>query len=777
MTLEIAGLLAIFAIMVYLFLSEKLPVDLTAFLGLAALIFGGFVRPDEAFAGFASPAVITTLFIFILGGALQQTGVADMVGAQAHRLAGGRELWLIVVVMLASGLVSSFMPNIAATAVMIPAVASLAQRASVPPARLFMPLSFGAVLGGTTTLVGTPPNILAGSILAERLGRGFSLFDFLPVGAAVLLIGTLYMVTIGRRFLPARGATGTPSAARDLARIYQLEERLFTIRIPDDSPLHGQTLGHAQLGRALHSQVLAIKRHGTTLAAPGADTVLRRGDVLLASGRIDDIQGLLRVQGVTITRVRADDLPSLRDGVTGLRLTLGKHSPFCGQTLRKLRFREQHGTVVVGIERDGVILQQRLGDVVLQEGDTILTFGGQAGIAQLAASAEQPTTTLSLAGLQDLAATFFLVRIPDGSPLCGLTLGATNLGQLVGLTVMGLVRGQQTDLGLVPQTILNGGDQLLVAGDPAAIMDVLELGAVRLENQVDAPELESPDIGVIEATIAPRSQLAGHSLRQLTFRERYGVQAIALWRGGKPRRTDLADLTLRVGDGLLLQGSHARLQVLLSDPDFVVLTPHDRPARRTRKAPVAVGGLLLLIGMVVTGWQPIEVAAFTAGVAVVLGRALTMQEAYRAVEWRLIFLLAAILPLGIAMERTGTAALAAHAVTDLAGPYGPYAVLASLVVMASLLSQSLDSGPAVVVLAPVTLEIAAQAQLSPLTLFMGIALGASAAFSTPFSHKAHLLVMSAGGYRAVDYVKVGTPLTVLMIVVVVLLVPLVFPFR
>ncbi|MBD3221555.1 SLC13 family permease, partial [bacterium] len=132
MTLDIAILTVIFVALVYLFLTEKLPLDLTAFLGLAVLVLGGFVRPDEAFRGFASPAVITTLFIFLLGGALQQTGVADAIGRQAHRLAGGRELWLMVVVMLTAGLLSSFMPNVATTAVMMPAVASLAQRSSVP---------------------------------------------------------------------------------------------------------------------------------------------------------------------------------------------------------------------------------------------------------------------------------------------------------------------------------------------------------------------------------------------------------------------------------------------------------------------------------------------------------------------------------------------------------------------------------------------------------------------------------------------------------------------
>ena len=777
MTLDIAILTVIFVALVYLFLTEKLPLDLTAFLGLAVLVFGGFVRPEEAFSGFASPAVITTLFIFLLGGALQQTGVAEAIGRQAHRLAGGRELWLMVVVMLTAGLLSSFMPNVATTAVMMPAVASLAQRSAVPASRLFMPLSFAAVLGGTMTAVGTPPNIVAGSILQDRGGETLHLFAFTPIGACLLAAGILYMVTLGRRFLPDRGVSRANLAGRDLARLYHLEDRLFSIRIPSPSRLDGLTLAEARLGRALRSQVLAIRRHGQTSLAPGADTVLRSGDVLLTSGRLEDVQDLFRVQGIAIEQARAENLPPVGDDVRGLRVRVDAAFLLTGRTLRELRFRERHGAVVVGIERDGELLQERLGEVGLAEGDAVLAFGEREGIERLAAMSGDRAEPFAFPDLQGLGARFFLVEIAEGSPLHGLTLEGSHLGQLVGLTVTGFVRDDETVLGADPGRVLAAGDRLLVGGDPVALLSVLDLDEILLDGDVEPGNLESADIGVVEATVAPRAQIAGRTLRQLAFRERHGVQVMALWREGRPRRSDLADVTLREGDALLLQGPREKLHLLGEDPDLVVLTPGARPQRRTRKAPVAIGGLLLLVGLVVSGWQPIQVAAFAAATFVLLGGALTMQEAYRAVEWRMIFLLAALLPLGIALERSGAAALAARAVTDLAGPHGPYVLFAGLVVLASLLSQTTDSGPAVIILAPVTLEVAAQAQLSPATLMMGIALGASAAFTTPFSHKAHLLVMGAGGYRARDYLKVGTPLTVLMIAVVVALVPVVLPFR
>ncbi len=777
MTLEIAFLFLIIAALVYLFLTEKLPVDLTAFLGLAALIFAGYLEPAEAFVGFASPAVITMLFIFVVGAALLHTGVADGIGERAHRLAGGRETTLIAAVMLVAGALSAFMNNIAATAVLMPAVASLAQRAGISPARLFMPLSFGAILGGTTTLVGTPPNILAAAMLRERGAEPFGLFDFTPIGVCLLLVGTIYMVTIGRRLLPDRGPGHAAAGGRELARLYRLEERLFSIRLPRDSRLDGATLGAAQLGRALRAQVLAVLRDGGPVLAPGADTVLRGGDLLLAAGRLDDVQELLRVQGVEVEKVRAGALPPVRADVRGIRLRVPPGAPPVGRSLREMRFRETHGAVVVGIERDGSLRQQRLADEVLQDEDRIIAFGAREGIERLAQQPDFEVRAVGLAELERLEALFFAVRIPGGSPLAGLSLAESRLGSLAGLTVSGVIRDGETVLGLPPDQRLREDDRLLVAGDAAALQSLLDLGRVRLEARIEEADLESADIGLVEAAVAPRSELAGRTLRRLSFRERYGVQVLAIWREGRPLRAALADRPLRFGDALLLQGPREKIRLLAADPDFLVLSKTDQPPRRTRKAPVALAGLLLMIGLVVTGSQPIHVAAFAAAIAVILGGALTMEEAYRAIEWRAIFLVAAILPIGLAMERTGAALLLATTVTQLAGPYGPYALMAALVVLSSLLSQALDGAPAVVLLAPVGFQIAAQMGLDPHPLMMGIALAASAAFMTPFSHKANLLVMSAGGYRAMDFVRVGTPLTLILLILMVVLVPLLQPFR
>ena len=344
------------------------------------------------------------------------------------------------------------------------------------------------------------------------------------------------------------------------------------------------------------------------------------------------------------------------------------------------------------------------------------------------------------------------------------------------LTVVAVERGREVIWGPGPEVRFEAGDQLFVKGRERRLRALLRMGGVELTAGVSAPTFESEEVGMAEATLAPRSRLAGRSLEEIEFRDRYGVQVLAIWREGRAIRSGLAQLALRVGDALLLQGRRGRLGLLSRERDLVVLSDVAEEPRRLTKAPYAVGCLALMVALVVTGIAPIQVAAFAAASLIVLCGALTMEEAYRAVEWRAIFLVAAILPVGSAMESSGTAALLASSVMDLAGPAGPYAVLAALVLLSSLLSQCLDGAPAVVLLTPVVLEAASGLDLSPYPLMMGVALAASAAFMTPFSHKANLLVMGAGGYRSMDYLRVGTPLTVILLAVIVSMVPLIFPF-
>ena len=715
------------------------------------------------------------LAIFILSAALLNTGVADIVAKRIHRWVGSREIPLLVTVMIVAGVLSAFMNNIAATAVLMPAVASLGRQAGLSPSRLFMPLAFGAILGGTTTLVGTPPNILAGAMLEERGLEPFSMFDFTPIGIAMLGIGVLFMITVGRRLLPDRDPEGD-GGGPDLAQLYQLQDQLISIRIPKTSRLDGATLGSTRLGSALGVQIVAVVRDGRTQLAPTAETTLEGDDELLVQGKLEDLRELLRVQGVEVDDPLSRELKQRTAGVEGIAVRLRTGSGLVGKTLRDLAFRETYGPKVVGLERDGQILREHLALERLRAGDELLCIGLDNEVSALVEEPQFEVLERGVSALDRLVDHgLFVLELPESSPMVGHSVAVSRMGELMGLTIVGIVRDERVDLRVTPDVVLQAHDRLLVSGERARITGLLALGDVMLE-AASPTKLESSTVAVAEATIAPRSGAAGSTLAELDFRDRYGLQVLSVWREGEALRDRLHALSLRVGDALLLQGPRDRLERLTRNPDYIVLSDLGEPARRLNKAVFAIGGLLLMVALVLFD-VPIQVAAFSSASLVVLFGALSMEEAYRAIEWRAIFLVAAVLPVGGAMEESGAASLMARTVMDVAGPLGPYAVLASLIVLSSVLSQGLDGAPAVVLLTPVVLEASTSLGLSPYPFMLGVAVAASAAFMTPFSHKANLLVMGLGGYRSTDYLRVGTPLTVVLLVVMVIMVPFIFPFE
>ncbi len=777
MTLEIAFLLIILAGMIVLFLTEKIPIDLTAFLGLSILVFTGYVTADQAFTGFASSAVITMLSIFIVSAALMKAGVADVIAAWIHRWVGNRELPLLITVMLVAGILSAFMNNIAATAVLMPAIASICRRAGIQPSKIFMPLSFGAILGGTTTLVGTPPNILAGSVLADQGLKPFELFDFTPLGLILLGLGIVYIVFFGKRLLPEQKLQ-EENDSQELARLYRFENSLFTIRIPSGSPIEGKSLSETDIGNALGIQIIAVLRGGERILAPPATTILKSGDELLVDGNQERLTELLQVQGIDVDDTTARQLGIPQRGVSGVKLRLKKNSPLINTSLRDYGFREKLGVSIMAVNRNDERHTHTVGDFPLQEGDVLFGMGASEKVADLSKYNDlfeiERTGVTALSELRHEP--ILILRLPKDSLLVGKTISESQVAELMGIMILGILHEEKVKWTISPDYVFEANDQLFVSGEKEKLKRLLKIGNVELASQVSSHGLESEEVGIVEATIAPRSTLNGMTLAEADFRQRRGLQVLAVWREGHPIRDELAKLSLRVGDGLLLQGKRGDLAKLPKDDDLVVLSQIDEEERNLEKAPYAIGGLLLMIALVITGFQPIQVAAFAAATFILFTRALTMQEAYRVIEWRAIFLVAAVLPVGAAMESSGTASLIANSVMMFAGDLGPYAVLASLIVLSSLLSQGLDGAPAVVLLTPVVLTTAKGLDVSPYPLMMGVALAASAAFMTPFSHKANLLVMGAGGYRSWDYVKVGTPLTIVILATLVVLVPVFFPF-
>ncbi len=280
----------------------------------------------------------------------------------------------------------------------------------------------------------------------------------------------------------------------------------------------------------------------------------------------------------------------------------------------------------------------------------------------------------------------------------------------------------------------------------------------------------------MEAVLSPYTTLVGKNLRELYFRNKYKLSVLAIWRGGRAYRSNLRDMALQFGDALLLHGSRENIRVLGSDPDFLVLTEEAQEAPRLNKAYLS---LLIMVGVllpVILGYVNIAIAAVVGVVLMVLSGCITMEEAYRSIQLKAVFLIAGMLPLGIALQQTGTATLIAQQMVLLVGGLGALVVMAGLFLLAALASQVMPNPAVAVLLSPIALTIAADMGVSPYPLMMTVAVSASAAFLSPVGHPANILVMGPGGYRFSDYTRVGLPLTLVVLVVSMIFIPLFWPF-
>lgn len=588
--------LGILATAVILFVSDRLRVDIVAMLVLIALVVTGLLTPAEAFSGFANTAVVTVWAVFIISGALNISGVADLLARLMLRLAGRSPTRLLIIMMLIVGIMSAFMNNIGAVAILLPAVVSLARDLKISPSKLLMPLAFAALLGGNMTLIGTPPNILAANILADYGGmEPFGFFDFLPMGVIVLTAGIIYMLLIGRHLLPDRADGGDPLQS------YPVRDYLTEVRITEASPLIGQTINQTRVGEQFDLQILQARRGNEQLTVPTTDRPLRAGDVLLLEGSMTDI---------------------------------------------------------------------------------------------LAAS------------------------------------------QNVGLTA--------------------------VPGWTAAQWHP--------ENPKEVGNLQ-----IVEATLAPRSRLVGKTLRQIDFRHKFGLSVLALRHDGRAIVSHLGDVPLHFGDALLLQGAPDKLQLLRANDNFLLLDTPPQPVRRWQKMRLAVGILLAALVLITMGWLAVSVALLIAAMLMVLSGVLTMDEAYQAIDWQSVFLIAGMLPLGIAMETTGTARFLADQLVGLMGGLGPLVVLAGIFVLTALLTEVISNAAAAVLMVPIAIDAALGLGLNPQTFVMATVLAASTSFLMPVGHQVNVIIYGPGGYKFSDYARVGIGLNLIVLLAVVFVLPLIWP--
>lgn len=382
MTQENILVLAILAVAVVLFVSERLRVDLIAMLVLITLTLTGLVTIDEAFSGFASPAVITVWSVYIVSGALFRSGVADTLANFMLRLAGHSYLRLLFVIMLTVGVMSSFMNNIGAVAILLPAVVSVARKINVAPSKLLIPMAFTSLLGGKMTLIGTPPNILATQIMVTYGGlEPFGFFDFTPMGAIVLGVGILYFLLVGNRLLPNR----TPGG--QLSEAYHVRNYLSEVCVGEKSGLIGKTLEESQLGERYNLNVLQIERSGARLLVPLQEPLLRARDILLVQGNSQNIMKAsddLNLEA--IPEWKFDELS--KGSQTMIEVTLSPGSHMVGKTLKQTNFRGHYGLTVLAIQQSGESIISNLADTPLEFGDAMLMQGPEDRIAILRSDPE-----------------------------------------------------------------------------------------------------------------------------------------------------------------------------------------------------------------------------------------------------------------------------------------------------------------------------------------------------------------------------------------------------
>ncbi|MDH3255796.1 MAG: SLC13 family permease, partial [Acidobacteriota bacterium] len=635
-------------------------------------------------------------------------------------------------------------------------------------------------LGGLTTLIGTPPNILVSEILRENDLEPFGMFDFTPVGGAVLLAGIAFIAVAGRHLLPERDVRRESQGDdEDLGAIYSLGDELNVLVVPRGSALAGTSLADSRLGAVLGLNVLGILRSGKRdILAPGSDSILEEGDRLLVEGRTDRLQERAGREYFDLEPGRLSSFDLLSRDVVVMRVEILPGCTFTGETLKSMNFRHSYGTIVLAIRRGDTIRRTQLETMELETGDVLLIQGSPDEIDILRSEPHLEISFPEAHEMEGLEERLMVVKLPADSPLVGATLAGSRLGDSFGIGVMGIVRGGTTNLMPDPEEVLRSGDSLLIKGRREALdalggLRGLELAADQTASEVVA--LESEQVGLAEVILSPRSTLEGKSLVDLHFREKYGLSVVAISRSGTIHRDDLRDMALRLGDALLLHGPREKLTVLGSEPDFLVLSEETAKPVRLSKAPLAALIMGSVVLSVVVGFLPIYIAAVAGAVAMVMTGCLSMDEAYRAIEWKAVFLIAGMLPLGIAMQKSGAATYLTHQVVALVGDFGPMAVVSALFLVTALSAQVMPTSAVAILMAPIALNTASDLAISHKALMIAVAAAASSSFMSPVAHPANVLIMGPGGYRFVDYVKVGLPLTIVCLVTVLLVLPAFWP--
>lgn len=627
MTRDQIILLVLLGITVVLFLWARWRHDIVALGALLAAVAAGLVPSGEAFAGFGHPAVITVACVLVLSGALQSTGAIDW-AARAIMPRSSSPAVMIGALSGFAAVLSGFMNNVGALALLMPFAIQVAARLDLPPGRVLMPLAFGSILGGMTTLIGTPPNLIVSGFRAQNGAGSFAMFDFAPVGLAVALAGIAFLVLGGWRLVPARPRSG--------AETFETGAYLTEALVPDGSKAAGMMLRdvEAALDEA-DAQVVGLVRNETRIPAPNPWREVRAGDILV-------------------------------------------------------------------IEAEPEALNEALGRLDLKLAEAIRP--------------KPPAAQGDGDG--------------QGSPT------ATSLRR---------TQADETD-----------------AGQDAA-------------PEARRTTLQSDEVVLMELAVRPRADLVGRSASSIRLRTRFGINLLAVSREGRRSRARLRTMPIAEGDVLLMQGPPDAIMDFANRFGCVPLAHRELRIPAPRKALLAAAILACAIGGAAFGLVPAAVA-FAAGlVAVVLSGVVPVKRVYDAIDWSVIVLLAALIPVAGAMATTGTADLIAKSLVGSLAAGHPVIALVLILAVTMTLSDFMNNAATAAVMCPVAIGTAGQLGVSADPFLMAVAVGASCAFLTPIGHQNNTLILGPGGFRFGDYWPLGLPLEVLVVLVATPMILLVWP--
>jgi di/tricarboxylate transporter len=585
-TLALGILAATFA----LFIWGRWRYDIVAVLALLAVVFSSLLPADQAFQGFAHPAVLTVAAVLVIGRALQNAGIVDVVISAIAPLRG-RATLQIAAQTLAVAALSAFMNNVGALALLMPVALRNAHRGGYPPAKSLMALAFGSLLGGLTTLIGTPPNLIVSLYRQEQLGRAFGMFDFTPVGLVVAVAGVTFVITIGWRLLPL------DRQSSEAAQPFKIEDYVTEVSVPDGAKADGATVWEVE-----------------------------------------------------------------------------------------------------GMAHDEI-------------------------------------------------------------------------------TILGIIRNQTRRLAPAGYQRIEAGDVVILRGDTDALKNVIDAGGLKLitDERVGPEDLKSEDVDIVEAVVSPRSPLVGRTPIAMRLRTVYGLNLVALAREGRRVAERLGETSIHSGDVLMLQGPRKEMPDTLATLQCLPLAERDHGLGRPRRLITAAGVFAAAIALTMSGMLPVHVSFVAAATALILFNVIKPDEAYEAIDWPVIVLIAAMIPVGSALNSSGATALIADTVLSVTHGLGTIWVMVVLLVATMLLTDVINNNATAVLMAPIAITLAGRLGANVDAFLMLVAIGSSCAFLTPIGHQSNTLVMEPAGYRFGDYWRMGLPLDILIVAVTIPMILLVWP--